>query len=257
MKADSNVVFDTLHNYYATKSSVASQLSNYTTTSDLQTNYATKNDLNAYTTTTDLQANYATKTTLHDDSLLLAQRLDAIEGAGYITKNVNDLTYYTTTNDLQNNYATLIELGTVNAGLATKANASDVYTKYDVDTAKASIRANLLLLAEALEELHDTKEVSDKFIAIENQTTFTLSNSPTKKHLVKMYINGVLVGDNVTIYYYNDPPTTFSAVIDLDPNPNGYEVTYDPDSNGGYHLREGDMVVFYYYTILPSQGDNN
>ena len=136
--------------------------------------------------------------------------------------------------------------------LVDKANANNVYTKYEVDTAKAHIRANLLQLAELL---YDTKEVSDKFIATEeNQTEFTLSNIPTENHLVKMYINGVLVGDNVTVdENINNNITTFHAVITV----SNSTVNYRPEYNGNYQLRAGDRIVFYYYTILPSQGDSN
>lgn len=74
------------------------------------------------------------------DSALLGGRLDAIENAGYITKDVNNLTYYTTTTDLQNTYATKMKVKQdsidLSARIDAKANADDVYTKTEIDNAK-------------------------------------------------------------------------------------------------------------------------
>ena len=71
------------------------------------------------------------------DSALLGGRLDAIENAGYITKDVDDLTHYTTTAELQNTYATKAKVKqdsiALGALIDTKANAADVYTKAQTD----------------------------------------------------------------------------------------------------------------------------
>ena len=90
------------------------------------------------------------------DSALLGGRLDAIENAGYITRDVDDLTNYTTTAELQNIYATKAKVkqdsidlgvridakadtstvytkGQIDDKLATKANTADVYTKTQTD----------------------------------------------------------------------------------------------------------------------------
>jgi hypothetical protein len=175
VKADSNVVFDTLHTYYATKSAVASQLSAYTTTADLENDYATKTEVNTNVDSvkanirnqinalnTNVTNSYATKTTLHDDSLLLAQRLDALEAV---------------------------------------------------------------------------REYSNKYIATADQTSFTLSQAPANTHLVRIYINGVMVGDN------DNSNSNFPAVISV----SSTIVTYYPANNGDYALRAGDRVVIYYF----------
>ena len=141
------MVFDTLHTYYATKSAVASQLSNYTTTADLQTNYATKTN--------------------------------------------------------------------VSEGL---------------DSVKNHIRSEIGALAAV-------KEYSKKYDATANQTTFTLPQTPVNTHLVRIYINGVMVGDN------DNSDSAFPAVITV----SGTTVTYIPANNGGYVLNAGDRVVIYYF----------
>ena len=269
VKADSNVVFDTLHNYYATKSSVASQLSNYTTTAELQTNYATKTDLNDYTTTAVLEANYATKDEVATGLNLKANAADVYD-ISTMNAILSDTARYATKAALANIQT---ELGVMHSDLAHKANANNVYTKTEtngllndkanaddvytktetdgllVDKADAN---NVYNKTEINNILLSIREVSDKFIATDNQDVFALSNKPTHNNLVKMYINGILVGDNEPVFdeYYD----TYIAVIDqveYSPNPNNnkYNVHYRSDYNDNYVLRAGDKVVFYYYTI--------
>ena len=77
------------------------------------------------------------------------------------------------------------------------------------------------------------KEHVYKTSAGTGQTTFYLASEPSANYLVKMFINGVLVGDNYSSY----------AVITV----SGTTATYHPDRNNGYALQAGDKVFIYYF----------
>lgn len=77
------------------------------------------------------------------------------------------------------------------------------------------------------------KEHVYKTAAGTGQTTFDLASEPSANYLVKMFINGVLVGDNYSSY----------AVITV----SGTTATYHPDRNNGYALQAGDKVFIYYF----------
>ena len=77
------------------------------------------------------------------------------------------------------------------------------------------------------------KEHVYKTSAGTGQTTFYLASEPSTNYLVKMFINGVLVGDNYSSY----------AVITV----SGTTATYHPDRNNGYALQAGDKVFIYYF----------
>jgi hypothetical protein len=88
------------------------------------------------------------------------------------------------------------------------------------------------------------KERSKKFIMEQDQQTaeyeFMLPSEPHSAYLVKIYINGVLVGDSDT----NDEES--ARVLTLD-SANKKKVTYHPKANENYSLREGDKVVIYWF----------
>ena len=83
------------------------------------------------------------------DSTTLGHRLDAIENAGYITKDVDYLTYYTTTTILENTYATKAEVttnvdsvkGNLRNEIATKANTSYVIEQLALKANSADLKA--------------------------------------------------------------------------------------------------------------------
>ena len=80
------------------------------------------------------------------------------------------------------------------------------------------------------------KEMRDKFTATVDQTEFTLSEAPnTTNYFVKIYRNGMLIGDNA------------DGIITV----SGTTVTYDPSQNtlpgSNGNLVAGDRIVIYYF----------
>lgn len=74
-------------------------------------------------------------------------------------------------------------------------------------------------------------ETSKKFTATAGQTSFTLDNVPKSNYLVRMYINGVMVGDSAT------------GVVTV----TGNTVTYVDSENDNKALAEGDIVIISYF----------
>ena len=74
-------------------------------------------------------------------------------------------------------------------------------------------------------------EQSAKFSATAGQTAFTITSTPNAKYLVKIYINGILVGDNNT------------GVVTV----SGTTVTYVPAQNEDYALEAGDKILIYWF----------
>ena len=74
-------------------------------------------------------------------------------------------------------------------------------------------------------------ETSQMYTATEGQTTFTLNNTPNSNYLVRLYINGVMVGDSAT------------GVVTVD----GTTVTYVPAQNGGEPMEVGDKIIISYF----------
>lgn len=74
-------------------------------------------------------------------------------------------------------------------------------------------------------------ETSQKFSATAGQTSFTITNAPKSNYLVRMYINGVMVGDSAT------------GVVTV----NGTTVTYVPAQNGNKALEAGDTIILSYF----------
>ena len=150
-----------------------------------------------------------------------------------------------------------IKSGSKSLGTFTANTAGDV----DIDIApeledyatKTKVQNDSIALATALKDSMNTIsnkipiEVRDKFTATADQTNFTLSYAPYTKGtittMVKMYINGILVGDN----YFGEllPEQNVISVT-------GNTVVYRPDINGNYNLQAGDKVVFYYYIVMTS-----
>ncbi|MBQ9434606.1 MAG: hypothetical protein IJU33_00580, partial [Bacteroidales bacterium] len=74
-------------------------------------------------------------------------------------------------------------------------------------------------------------EQSAKFTATAGQTAFTISSTPNTNYLVKIYINGILIGDNNT------------SVVTV----SGTTVTYVPAENEDYALEAGDKILIYWF----------
>ena len=173
---------------------------NYTTTTDLVATYATKTELNDYAKTTDVAATYATKTEV-------TTNVDSVKGN--IRSEISALK-----TDMTTNYATKTKVQ--NDSIAISSNLRDT----------AQVLRNLI---NNLPKEHVLRVVSPTA----NQTAFTLASEPSANYLVKMFINGVLVGDN----------DGTDAVITV----SGTTVTYIPANNGNKEIETTDKIVFYYF----------
>jgi hypothetical protein len=72
------------------------------------------------------------------------------------------------------------------------------------------------------------REVANEFTATINQTSFTLTQTPSANSKVKMFINGIRISN-----------TAYSV--------SGTTVTYIPANNGNNSLSSGDRIQFDYY----------
>ena len=72
------------------------------------------------------------------------------------------------------------------------------------------------------------REVANELTATTNQTSFTLTQTPSANSRVKMFINGVRISN-----------TAYSV--------SGTTVTYIPANNGNNSLSSGDRIQFDYY----------
>ena len=133
--------------------------------------------------------------------------------------------------------------------LGTKANASDVYTKEqtysqaEVNSLLAAMKARIDSLANVTKNL--PKMAQDSFtVATDGQFNFTLKNVPDADHVLRMYINGVMVGGS------------HSGVLTIDPDDNKI-VVYNPEKNKNrdgvaYALKAGDKVTVVYWYVEPA-----
>jgi len=146
--------------------------------------------------------------------------------ANYYTKTQTDINIHDTANTVREE---------MSAQLATKADADNVYTKAEVNA----------LLAQLVQSL--PKMAQDSFtVATDGQTSFTLKNVPDADHVLRMYINGVMVGGS------------HSGVLTIPSNStNTKEVVYDPEKNKNrdgeaYALKAGDKVTVVYWYVEPA-----
>ena len=120
---------------------------------------------------------------------------------------------------------------------------------YDTTNVQRVIADSLKALRDSLQKTADNtilpKECSMKFVMMQNQvgddTTFTLKSEPHSSYLVKIYINGVLVGDD------DNSSGMTPVLMRLNPS-NKKEVTYRSANNEGYKLEKGDKVIIYWFT---------
>ena len=73
-----------------------------------------------------------------------------------------------------------------------------------------------------------------------SQTNFTISQVPSSKSKVKMFINGIRISNAAYSYYTTSAFTTISA------SPTIY-IKYDPAKNGSYNISANDRVQFDYF----------
>ena len=74
-------------------------------------------------------------------------------------------------------------------------------------------------------------------------TLCTLQNHPNDSYRVKLYINGILVGDDMSGYSGGTNPT-YNRVLTIGSN---NEIKYNSVQNEGYKLKKGDKVMLYWF----------
>jgi len=111
--------------------------------------------------------------------------------------------------------------GTIRSGAITFPNT--VGTNGQVLTTDGSGTATWTTINTAL-----VREVANEFTATTNQTSFTLTQTPSANSKVKMFINGVRISN-----------TAYSV--------SGSTLTYIPANNGNNALSSGDRIQFDYY----------
>lgn len=132
----------------------------------------------------------------------------------YYTKTQTDINIHDTANTVREE---------MNAQLATKADADNVYTKAEVDA----------LLAQLVQSL--PKMDQETFtVASDGQTTFTLNHAPKSDYIYRMYINGVMVGGS------NTQVLTISSTATK-------TMQYDASKNGNKTLKANDKVTIVYW----------
>ena len=73
-----------------------------------------------------------------------------------------------------------------------------------------------------------------------------LDKKPNNAYLVKIFINGVLVGDNAPANGGSD--SHYAPVLRVEQNSSEkYEIKYDSDKNEGYLLEKGDKIILYWF----------
>ena len=256
IKADSTTLHDAMID---TAGNIRTDMN--TMKNDLQTNIDTassqiRTDMN--TMKNDLQTNIDTastqiRTDMNTMKTNLQNNIDTVSAnirgdleTVAFTGSYNDLSDLPTIPVVNDGHLN-IKSGSKSLGTTFTANASadvdidiapafeDYATKTKVQNDSIAISSNLSDTAQVLRNLINNlpKEHVIKVTATDDQTTFTLASEPKANYLVKMFINGVLVGDN----------DGTDAVITV----SGTTATYNPANNGDKALVAGDKIVIYYF----------
>lgn len=133
-----------------------------------------------------------------------------------------------------------------------KANSADVYTKAEVDELLAQQRTAILTtlntrIDSVINVMNNlpTKTVEDIFtVQTAGQTQFTLAHEARTDCIVRMYINGVMVGGN------------HNGVVTVANSNNHATVTYVPAQNGNYELKANDVVTIVYWLLEPNSNSS-
>ena len=133
-----------------------------------------------------------------------------------------------------------------------KANSTDVYTKAEVDELLAQQRTAILTtlntrIDSVINVINNmpTKTVEDIFtVQTAGQTQFTLAHEARTDCIVRMYINGVMVGGN------------HNGVVTVANSNNHATVTYVPAQNGNYELKANDVVTIVYWLLEPNSNSS-
>ena len=126
-----------------------------------------------------------------------------------------------------------------------KANSTDVYTKTEVDELLAQQRTAILTtlntrIDSVINVMNNlpTKMVEERdTVQTAGQTQFTLAHEARTDCIVRIYINGVMVGGN------------HNGVVTVANSNNHATVTYVPAQNGNYELKANDVVTIVYWLL--------
>lgn len=175
------------------------------------------------------------------DTAKANMRSEAIQAANLLNTKVNNLA---------------ISVDTAKAHMRSeiggKANSADVYTKAEVDELLAQQRTAILTtlntrIDSVINVMNNmpTKTVEDIFtVQTAGQTQFTLAHEARTDCIVRMYINGVMVGGN------------HKGVVTMANSNNHATVTYVPAQNGNYELKANDVVTIVYWLLEPNSNSS-
>ena len=134
--------------------------------------------------------------------------------------------------------------------IATKANKEDVNGAItQLNNLITALTARVNRLHDSIEDIMNNMPVmgQDSFtVAVNEQTNFTLNYVPEANHVLRMYINGVMMGGS------------HSGVLTTTSNQNSKVVVYDANKNKNhegvaYNLKAGDKVTIVYWYIKQQQ----
>jgi len=133
-----------------------------------------------------------------------------------------------------------------------KANSTDVYTKAEVDELLAQQRTAILTtlntrIDSVINVMNNlpTKMVEERdTVQTAGQTQFTLAHEARTDCIVRIYINGVMVGGN------------HNGVVTVANSNNHATVTYVPAQNGNYELKANDVVTIVYWLLEPNSNSS-
>lgn len=179
--------------------------------------------------------------TISVDTAKAHMRSEAIQAANLLNTKIDNLAISVDTAKAH-----------IRSEIGGKANSTDVYTKAEVDELLAQQRTAILTtlntrIDSVINVMNNmpTKTVEDIFtVQTAGQTQFTLAHEARTDCIVRMYINGVMVGGN------------HNGVVTVANSNNHATVTYVPAQNGNYELKANDVVTIVYWLLEPNSNSS-
>jgi hypothetical protein len=106
--------------------------------------------------------------------------------------------------------------------------ATTAFVTTAISAVNSSTSTSLAAKQDAIQEVSDETGVNGISVTTLSQTVFTLSQIPSPKSKVKMYINGIRISNKAYTW-------------------SGTTLTYTPSSNGNYAIQVNDRVQFDYF----------
>ena len=120
-------------------------------------------------------------------------------------------------------------LPTIPANVSAFNNDNGYLTRDSIEVLQATVN-NLVALVNSL----NMRMYQEQFTAAAGQTIFTLEHAAKTNCIVRMYINGVMVGGN------------HNGVLEINEN-DATKVVYDASLNRNYNLKANDKVTIVYW----------